>query len=207
MRVQSPISGAMTGSAGNITFQHYNGRTYGRSKPVIFHYGPTPAQAANQAKYYGIRRQWNPLYREIKSYIPESQLKQTNAFNQLSDGVFKALGTFQTDEQPEPLRKFGFDVFDRLVLRLGNYDLYFLEPYYYITFYDFDYLSDVVFIPTFAHALYLCPDLQEIQYNLVHFNANHLTFVFENTQNWFPSHYFDMYVALSDEHCFSNFFY
>lgn len=207
MRVQSPIAGAMTGSAGNITFQHYNGRTYGRSKPVIFHYGPTPAQAANQTKYYGIRTQWNPLYREIKPYIPENQLKQTNAFNQLSDGVFKALGTFQTDEQPEPLRKFGFDVFDRLVLRLGNYDLYYQEPFYYITFYDFDYQSAVDFIPTFAHALYLCPDLQQVQYNLVDFNADHLTFIFVNSRNWFPDHTFEMYVALSDDEYFSNFFY
>lgn len=207
MRVQSPIAGVMTGSAGNMTFQHYNGRTYGRSKPVIFHYGPTPAQAANQTKYYGIRTQWNPLYREIKPYIPENQLKQTNAFNQLSDGVFKALGTFQTDEQPEPLRKFGFDVFDRLVLRLGNYDLYYQEPNYYITFYDFDFQSSVDFIPTFAHALYLCSDLQQVQYNLVDFNADHLTFIFVNSRNWFPDHSFDMYVALSDKQYFSNFFY
>lgn len=197
----------MTGSAGNLTFQHYNGRTYGRSKPVIFHYGPTPAQAANQTKYYGIRAQWNPLYHEIKPYIPESQLKQTNAFNQLSDGVFKALGTFVTDEQPETIRKFGFDTFDRLILRLGNYDLYYQEPNYYITFYDFDYHSTVDFVPTFAHALYLCSDLQEIQYNLVDFNADHLTFIFVNSRNWFPDHSFDMYVALSDEQYFSNFFY
>lgn len=197
----------MTGSAGNITFQHYNGRIYGRSKPVIFHYGPTPAQAANQTKYYGIRTQWNPLYRELKPYIPENQLKQTNAFNQLSDGVFKALGTFNQEEPLQPPRKFGFDVDDRLSLRLGNYDLYYQEPFYYITFYDFDYQSAVDFIPSFAHALYLCSDLQQVQYNLVDFNADHLTFIFVNSRNWFPDHSFDMYVALSDKQYFSNFFY
>ena len=207
MRVQSPISGAMAGSAGEIVFQHYHGKTYGRSKPVLFHYGPTPAQAAAQTKFYGIRGQWNPLYREIKPYIPDSQLKQSNPFNTLSEGVFRALGTFSDDEPTDFPRKFGFDTLNRLALRLGEWTLYFDDPYYYITFYDFDFTTDVDFTPTYAHALYLCPDLQQIQYNRVDLNSEHLTFVFLNSGNWFPDHFFNMYVALSDEQYFSNFFF
>ena len=197
----------MAGSAGNLIFQHYNGRTYGRSKPVIFHYGPTPAQAAAQNKFYGIRGQWNPLYNELKPYIPETQQKQVNAFNALSDGIFKALGTFSDDNTDAQLRKFGCDTFNRLSLRLGNYDLYYLEPYYYITFYDFDFTSDVDFVPLYAHAIYVCRDLQEVEYVVGAYTPQNLSFIFANSRNWFPDHSFDMYVALSDEQYISNFFF
>lgn len=207
MRVQSPIAGAMSGSAGKIIFQHYHGRTYGRAFPVIFHYQPTPAQYKTQTKYYGIRRQWNPLYRVIRPYIPENQQKQGNAFNLLSDGVFSALGTFAASDLTSVIRKFGFDLADRLSLRLGNWTLYYQSPYYYITFWDFDYTSKVDFTPTFAHALYLCRDLQQVQYCIVDYDAEHLTFIFTNSASWFPDHDFEMYVALSDEQYFSNFFY
>lgn len=207
MRVQSPIAGNMTGSVDGLVFQHYHGRTFGRSKPALFHYGPTPAQAAAQSKYYGIRRQWNPIFRLLKSYIPTLQGKQSNAFNVLSDGVFKALGTFNKAEQPHPLRKFGADALDRLTLRLGNYTLYSANSLYYITFYDFDYSTQVNFIPEVAHALYLCPDLQQIQYTNVDFNPDHLTFIFDNNLSWFPDHSFDMYVALSNSEYLSNFFF
>lgn len=207
MRVQSPISGAMSGSAGRIIFQHYHGNTYGRAFPVIFHYQPTPAQAATQNKYYGIRRYWLPTYRKIKPWIPNSQLKQANAYNNLTEAVYKALGVFSPTHETDMMRKFGLDVFDHLILRLGDYTLYYIEPYYYITFWDFDFTSDVDFIPEYAHALYFCPDLQQIQYCVVDFNADHLTFIFVNSRNWFPDHTFEMYVALSDEQYFSNFFY
>lgn len=207
MRVQSPIAGAMTGSAGNLTFQHYNGRTYGRSKPVIFHYGPTPAQAAAQNKYYGVRGQWRPLYGNMKPYVPESMLKQANAYNDLTKAIYDALGTFKPGQNAQPVRKFGFDPYDRLTLRLGNYDLYFQDPYYYITFYDFDYLTDVDFNPLFGHALYLNSDLQQLQYCVIPYDSDHLTFIFDNSNDWFPTHEFDMYVAISDEQFFSNFFY
>lgn len=207
MRVQSPIAGSMTGAAGGLIFQHYHGRTYGRAFPSLFHYQPTPAQYAAQTRYYGVRHQWNPIYRKIKPYIPENQLKNANAFNNLSDGVFRALGTFANVEQPGLMRKFGFDVFDRLSLRLGNWTLYFQNPFYFITFWDFDFASKVDFTPIYAHALYLCRDLQEVQYCIVDYNAEHLTFFFDNSRNWFPDHAFEMYVALSDEQFFSNFFY
>ena len=207
MRIQSPIAGNMTGSAGKIIFQHYHGRIYGRSFPVIFHYQPTPAQFAAQTKYYGIRGQWLPLYRQIKSLIPYAQLKLANAYNNLTNGIYEVLGTFSDTHTPNTPRKFGFDPYNRFVLRLGDYTLYYLEPYYYITFWNFNFYTNLSFVPRFAHALYMCPDLQLLQYNVVDFNADHLTFIFLNTQDWFPDHSFEMYVALSDDEYFSNFFY
>ena len=207
MRVQSPIAGNMTGSAGNIIFQHYNGRTYGRAKPVLFHYGPTPAQAVAQSKYYGIRLPFLNVYNQIKPFIPSAQLKQSNAYNDLFDMMCKLLNVFGDASDFTPPRKFGFDTLNRLSLRLGNWTLYYQAPLYYITFYDFDFASSVDFAPTYAHALYFCRDLKQMQYVQVDFNAEHLTFYFNNAQNWFPDYDFDMYVALSDEQYFSNFFY
>lgn len=207
MKVQTPISGATVNSAGNIVFQHYNGNTYGRSKPSIFHYQPTPAQYAAQTKYYGIRGQWLPLYRQIKPFIPDAQLKLANAYNNLTNGIYQVLGTFSDTHTPVTPRKFGFDPFDRFVLRLGDYTLYYDAPYYFITFWNFNFSTNLSFVPRFAHALYLCPDLQQLQYNFVYFNEEHLTFIFENSRNWFPDHSFEMYVALSDDEYFSNFFY
>ena len=207
MRVQSPIAGGIAGAAGNLIFQHYHGRTFGRAFPAIFHYQPTPAQYAAQTKYYGTRREWNPLYQAIKPFIPKAQLKQANAFNNLSAGAFKALGVFPDAEHSTQLRKFGFDVENRLLLYLNNWTLYYAEPYYYVTFWDFDFQSYVAFTPRYAHALYFCRDLQQIEYNVVDFDPLHLTFIFDNSRNWFPDHDFDMYVALSDEQYFSNFFF
>lgn len=207
MRVQSPIAGAMSGSAGKIIFQHYNGNTYGRAFPVLFHYQPTPAQYAAQTVYYGIRGQWLPLFRRIKPFVPDNQLKQANAYNKLTRGIYDALGAFNVGHRTDVMRKFGFDPYDRFALRLGDYTLYYQEPFYYITFWDFSYTSLVEFSPKYAHALYMCPDLQELQYCVVDFNAEHLTFIFDNSHNWFPVHSFEMYVALSNSEFFSNFFY
>lgn len=207
MRVQSPIAGNLVGTAGGMVFQHYNGRTYGRALPVIFHYQPTPAQAAAQDKYYGIRRYWLPTYRIIKPFVPDEQLKLANAYNDVTKAVYRALGVFDENHTPEVFHKFGFDPYHRLSLWLGNYTLYYEDPYYYITFWDFHFESDVNFTPVYAHALYLCPDLQEIQYCAIDYNADHLTFIFVNSRNWFPDHTFEMYVALSDDEYFSNFFY
>lgn len=207
MRVQSPISGNMRGSVGGLVFQFYHGKTFGRSKPAIFHYGPTPAQAAQQTKYYGIRTQWNPIYRILKPYFPESADAQANPFNTLSDGIFRVLRTNPVEQPVTILRKFGTDVNDRLLLRLGQYTLYYEDPYYYITFYDFDFTAKVDFTPVIAHALYICQDLQQIQYCAIQYNAEHLTFIFDNSEGWFPDHSFDMYVAISNAEFFSNFFY
>ena len=197
----------MTGAAGGLIFQHYNGRTFGRTFPVLFHYQPTPLQQITQSKYYNIRSIWLPFYRQIKPYIPQDQLKQSNAYNSLTRAVYQNLGVFSSDNEPNLLRKFGFDVYDRLSLRLGNWTLYYQEPYYYITFWDFNYIAKIDFEPKYAHALYLCSDFQQIQYCIVEFNSHHLTFIFDNLFGWFPDHDFDMFVALSDEQYFSNFFY
>lgn len=207
MKVQSPIAGAMSGSAGKMIFQHYHGNTYGRAFPFIFHYQPTAPQFAAQTKYYGIRRKWLPIYRQIRNFIPDNQQKQTNAYNVLTKAIYLNLGTFEAEQQPVTVRKFGFDVYDRLQLSLGNYTLYYDGSYYYITFWDFIFAKIVNFSPMYAHALYMCPDLQELQYNMVDFNAEHLTFIFDNSHNWFPDHSFEMYVALSDDQFFSNFYY
>ena len=175
--------------------------------PAIFHYQPTPAQAETQTKFYGVRGLFNPVYRNIKPYVPTYQLKQANAYNNIVENVFKALGTYDPQEAITPPRKFGFDTYNRLSLRLGNYTLYYSEPYYYITFYDFDFISEVDFAPLYAIALYFCPDLQDVNYSIVWYNADHLTFIFNNLNSWFPDHDFNMYVALCDEQYFSNFFF
>ena len=143
----------------------------------------------------------------MKPYIPKNQFKNANCFNMLSNGVFRALGTFTLAGEPVATNKFGFDVFDRLNLYLGNWTLYYENNYYYITFWDFDFVSLVDFTPLWAHALYLCRDLQQVQYTVVPYSAEHPTFLFSNALDWFPDHDFDMYVALSDEQYFSNFFF
>lgn len=207
MRVQSPIVGNIVGSSGELVFQHYNGRTYARSKPVIFHYQPTPAQYAAQNKYYRIRNQTNPIYTTIKRYIPQDLYKEVNPANALTKGIFSALATFTGTNQLNLPTRFGFDIYDRFQLRLGNYQLYYKAPFYYITFWDFQFSSKVQFAPIYAHALYLCPDLQEAMYWIGFFNAEHLTFAFPDSLRWFPDHSFNMYVALSDENYFTNFFF
>lgn len=207
MVVQSPVVGNMAGSAGGIIFQYYHGHTYGRAFPTIFHYQGTPAQYAVQTKYYGIRAQWLPIYHVLRRYIHKIEQKQVNSYDRLIKYVYHNIGAFTNINSCNLNRKFGIDEYDRFSLHLGNHTLYYLAPYYFITFWNLNLLSHVDFTPKYAHALYLCPDLQELQYVVQSFNAEHPTFIFLDSMNWFPDHDFEMFVALSDEQYFTNFFY
>lgn len=205
MRVQSPIAGAITGSAGRIIFQHYHSHTYGRAFPVIFHYQPTPAQYAAQTKFYGTRSYFNPIYRQLKPHFTRHQLAQFNPYNLLSEGFFKAMQTFPPHADGELVTRFGIDVYDRVTLHCGECTLYYDTPYWYLTLEDFSFESDIDFTPTLAHALLFCPARKQAQYLYTPFVDQHLCFPWLDCYNWFPDEYANLYVALSDDQHFTNF--
>ena len=207
MRVQSPISGSMTGSAGNIIFQHYNGHTYGRSKPVIFHYGPTPAQAAAQNKFYGVKAIWNPIYREIRPFIPLTEHKQTNVYNSLTHDVYHALGVFHDDIYAVEHEKIGFDLYDRIRIYQGNITATYSRPYYYLKINGFSYVANVVFDPKLVHVLYFCLELQQMIYQRLAYPQGDLIIPFNDQYGWLSRYSVHIYIALSDENFFSDFFY
>lgn len=205
MRIQSPISGAMAGSAGNLIFQHYHGRTYGRSKPVLFHYGPTKPQFIAQQKYYGVRRIWSPIYQRLKPYIKAAEQKQANPYNSLSKGVYDVLGTFKKTYGQQYVKKFGFDKYNRLSIQIVNWELALKDNDFYVSLYEFGYSSTVDFVPDYAHALVFCHDLQHMQYDVVKYSPKLLRFAFSNAMQYLPGHSVDIYIALSNDEFFSNF--
>ena len=207
MRVQSPIAGGQRGSAGGLVFQHYHGRTYARSKPAIFHYGPTPGQAANQAKYYSIHRQFQTLYKNLRPYLYTRTKDDRNYYNELHRQIYAASCIFDTSRRDENFTKLGLDLYDRIRVFPGDYTLYYDNSTYYLTFYDFRFDSKVDFVPSMAHALLFCTYKNQFQYITTPFTDEHLTFPFSNSLNWFPDEWFDMYIALGNDEYLSNFWF
>lgn len=206
MRVQSPISGAMNGSAGNLIFQHYHGRTYGRSKPAIFHYGPTPAQHISQTKFYNVQGQWKVIYEKLKLYVPKTQLKKANAYDKMLLGIFKALQTFQLKPAYKVLPKFGADLFYNIKIQPGSFRVVIKETKIHVIYSAITYTSKVDFNPQYAHALSLDPQSQTIQYDVKPYNGSALDFEFVEKTPEQPSQTRLYYVALSDPFYLSNFF-
>lgn len=207
MRVQSPFMGNMSGSSTGSIFQCYRGRTYKRTKPFIYHYPGTPAQRANQAKFYNIQTPLRQIYSLIKPYYSNDQSNGFSPFNNFSKGLYRAAQTFPPFDAPEQIRHFGLDIYNRIHIALGDHQDYFLDDTYYFTFENFSIHAVVDFNPTQAYAIYICTELQQIQFTLISFDAQRLAFPYKNTLNWFPDHSFDMWVALSDENFFSDFYY
>jgi len=207
MRVQSPIAGGQSGSLGGLTFQHYHGRTYARSKPAIFHYGPTPAQRAAQNKYYSLRGPWLALYRSLRPYFPTDTRDGRNYYNLLQRQIYTATRIFDAATDDEPLNKIEIDARDRIRVRCGNYDLYLLDNIYYITFEQLHFETDLDFYPTHAHAIFVCQETHEFFYEVVDYIHPHLSWPFNNSLGWFPSRWFDMYIALGNDEFLSNFYY
>lgn len=205
MRVQSPIAGAQSGSVGGLVLQHYHGRTFARSKPVLFHYGPTPAQAVAQNKFYGTRRYFNPIYRQLKPYFTRHQLQQFNPYNLISKGFFAAMQTFPPYADGELIDRFGIDIYNRIKIHCGECTPYYLYPYWYLTLEDFQFASDVDFVPTTAHALLFCPAFKQALYISTPYVGENLSFPWFDSFSWFPVHEINMYVALSNDTYFSNF--
>lgn len=206
MRVQSPIAGGQSGSVGGLVFQTYHGRTYARSKPAIFHYGPTPAQAATQAKFYPIFWQCHEAYREMKRYIPASQRKQINPFNDLLSNVFKALETYSDSGHNDAISKFGFDAYERVKVEPGSYTELIEDNRYIVTFDDIEFQAKIDFQPHWSHALYLDKLLQRVEYRTTAYIGKAARFVFPLQQKKYDNEDAAILIALSDSEHFSNFF-
>ena len=207
MRVQSPIAGNMAGAAGGLIFQHYNGRTYARAFPVIFHYQPTPAQKAAQDAYYSTRSLWLPVYNEIKPFIPLREHKQCNVYSSLTKGVYNALGVFHEHHHDVVHEKIGFDVYDRIRIYQGNITATYQNPYYYLHIHGFDWVSKVIFEPKIVHVLYFCMELGQMQYDRLQYVSKDLVIPFRDVNNWLTRYSVHIYIALSDDDYFSDFFY
>lgn len=207
MRVQSPIAGGQRGSVGGMVFQHYHGRTYARSKPTIFHYQPTPAQKATQDKYYNIKSYWTPIYRRMQPYFPAENHNSQNWYNLLSRGVYEASQTYEPWKSHEEIHNFGVDVYKHIQIQQTTLSVIRSGSRYSIRLNGFSFQSDVEFVPQFAHALMFCTDLQQIEYEVVPYTTPTITWPFSNGGGWFPGHTLHLYMALSNDEHFSNFFY
>lgn len=206
MRVQSPIAGGQSGSVGGLVFQTYHGRTYARSKPTIFHYGPTPAQAAAQAKFYPIFRQCQDAYKAMRSFIPASQRKQVNPFNDLLSNVFKALETYSDASRNDTISKFGFDAYERVKVEPGDYTEIIVGNSYIVTYNDIEVISSVNFKPLQSHALLLNKSLQRVIYRHSLYEGRTSNFVFPVISDRYGDTDSQIFIALSDNENFTNFF-
>lgn len=206
MRVLSPISGAIKGSAGNLIFQHYYGRTYGRSLPALFHYQPTPRQKEVQDKYYNVKNQWGRIYPLIKPYIPKAQFKKANPYDMLFVGIIKALNTFDQSTVGSRLTAFGSDVTNKQKIFPGSYTTEIIPDGEKVTFAEIGYATKVDFEPTYSHALLIDRNKKFLQYSRANYAKADISFEFDEMEVKSSDLPLLYYIALSDNQNFSNFF-
>lgn len=206
MRVQSPIVGNMAGRSAGLIFQHYHGRTYGRSMPAIFHYGPTASQELTQKLYYAVFRQWKVVYSDMKRFVPKNMLKQVNAYNMLTKNIYKALGTFD-DLVPDPhLKSFGIDIYKHIQVSPGSYTVVEESGKLIVNFNEIAVKSNIDSEPQICHLLYINPSKQQIDYANTQYQKKDIAFVIDDPDERKAIGEFVLYVAVSNDYFFSNFF-
>lgn len=207
MKVQSPIAGGLRGSAGNIIFQHYHSKNIGRAMPISYHVTMSPIRNAVQGKYASVKEQLTPLFIEMSQYIPDTMRKGANVYDAISSGVFKALNTYAQNPDQRPPARFGFDKRKRIRLYLGKYEVYYEPPYYYVTFWDYKIESKLDFVPTLVHGLYFSSNFQMLEYFVTDFNPDYLCIPINRFNGWFPLGNVELFIAVSNDEFFSDFFY
>lgn len=207
MLVQSPFLGLQAGSSADMVFQSYGGRTVMRSKPVLFHYQPTPNQLAAQNKYYAFRSRWLPVYRQLKEYFPKTDRLGLNYYNILTSGIFKAAQTFPPYDEQDPIQRFGFDIYDRFQGEQGSISVVTSGRTYTIRLNAYTLESQVHFVPAYIHGLMLSPALQDVQLHTISYAAAPVTFPFDNSNSWFPGNTLYLYIAFSNSEFFTDFFF
>lgn len=125
MKVHLPWIGKAAGSSANMIFQSYWGKTYSRSFPSSFHYPDTPAQQECQARFHDLRRVWEFAYLQFKPYIPKSQRRNRNTYDNYMADIFKVVNPYQHPSLQTPPASFGLDRYNRMRASMHITEAYF----------------------------------------------------------------------------------
>lgn len=206
MLIHSPIIGHFSGTSGQLIAQTYNGKTYIRKKPNVYHYPGTEEQQKVQAIFWNIQHPWQNIYLVLSPFIPKWQRKNLNAFDTISAGIYKAIEAYPGKTTPRPLQFFGVDKYKHTkinalnkVIEVNDKTIIAKATIRIQT----DFKRDR---PTHYHILLLNVSRQELIYTFDNFTTNTITAEFSNINKWQPTHNIKLYIALSSPTFMSNFF-
>lgn len=205
MQVQLPLFGKAGGHSRELIYQSYNGKTYARSMPLLYHYPDTPAQQITQAKFYDLQRSWLPAYKDLSTHIARNQRNNKNPFNMLSKGIYKIFHPFQDESRYIYPSNFGLDPKNRVRPYILEYRI-FVEPRDVNLEFEMSRpFNDLQVQLTTCHIILFNITSQTMIYTSSDIIPDQNIFVLKNTNEWKPTDKIKFYCALSGKDWLGNF--
>lgn len=206
MKVQMPIVGHAAGRTAGLIYQTYNGHTYARSLPVIYHYPDTPLQQDCQAKFYNIQEQWLPIYNSFKRLIPRNQRHNTNMFNVLSAGVYLAAQTYANSNSKGRPQHFGSDIQQQIQIKTIKAGIS-IDPKLVVIDADVVFVSwRRTFVPRACSLLLVNASQQLLMFTRFDYSESDFRIEFSNMQSWLQGDSISAYLALASKDFFTDFY-
>lgn len=206
MKLQLPWLGHASGTSAGMIYQSYHGMTFMRAKPFIYHYPNTKAQQVVQAKYWTIQRQWLVIYRNARKLFPQAMPSSYNMFDILSAGIFQAAQTYPRRFRNKPARFFGQDKRETIRLSFPQSTVELNEEILKVSFAVSIQDRHRSIDPDLLHCMVINQTRQELDYCVASYERANFDLAFENLLGWQSSDGLAIYVAIQDNHFFTNFF-
>lgn len=206
MKVHLPIVGKATGSSAGLIYQSYWGNTYTRSFPFSFHYPDTDKQQKCQFDFFQIQRAWWPIYKELKMSIPKQCRRNTNVYNELSNGLYRALMTYAPVKTENALQVWGLDKRKSVKADLKTSKIIIEDQRVFVSCYLNGFYGKRKFVPSVFNMLLCNITQQEFYLKIEKLESDTIAVEFFVTSEWSQSDIIVAYVAFSNDEFFTNFF-
>ena len=206
MKVHLPIVGKATGSSAGLIYQSYWGNTYTRSFPFCFHYPDTNKQKKCQFDFFLIQRSWWPIYNQLQLSIPKQCRRNTNVYNVLSKGLYSALMTYSEKNLQNIVSVWGLDKRRTVNADFNKISIMVSDIRWIVDAKLAEISSKRNFKPVFYHMLLCNITRQEFYFKEYRFAPPEIQETFIITSEWDRNDFVLVYVALSNDEFFTNFF-
>jgi hypothetical protein len=206
MKVHLPIVGKATGSSAGLIYQSYWGNTYTRSFPFSFHYPDTAKQQICQFDFFQIQRAWWPIYDRLKRSIPKQCRRNTNVYNELSNGLYKVFMTYSEKKRGNVIPIWGLDKRKTVNVDIINSAIKIDKSVVKVTT-DFKVVQTKrSFSPMDCNVLLCNVNRQEFYLQVFAYETEFIDVQFFVGSEWEQTEIILAYLALSNDEFFTNFF-
>ena len=206
MKVHLPIVGKATGSSAGLIYQSYWGNTYTRSFPFSFHYPDTTKQQICQFDFFQIQRAWWPIYDRLKHSIPKQCRRNTNVYNELSNGLYKVFMTYSVKKRENVVPIWGLDNRKTVKVDIINSSIKVDKSLVKVAT-DFKVVqAKRAFSPKDCNVLLCNVNRQEFYLQVFAYETESIDVQFFVGSEWEQTEIILAYLALSNDEFFTNFF-
>lgn len=206
MKVHLPIVGKATGSSAGLIYQSYWGNTYTRSFPFSFHYPDTAKQQKCQFDFFQIQRAWWPIYNQLKFSIPKQCRRNTNVYNELSNGLYRVFMTYAPVKSENVLQIWGLDKRKSVLVDLKSYNIVLQGGRVFVNCFLYGFYGKRKFVPSVYNMLLCNISKQEFYLKVTKLKSDTIEERFVITSEWSQSDIIVAYVAFSNDEFFTNFY-